>query len=419
MAAKKASMGTTCWYSPDGSTWSRDRTLANGINLWRIGNPEDVAALAGKVIRGWTIRGTVNGPLRRAFELLGLQGVVHPQPGQIISAPTRDLNLVRADNGRPVGAIPSGGSFATVGSPEWVGLFTTDFVTRRESDAIPYPTITEFTLLVSPKPRWRVEAPPEVEVGQAVEVRVHVSYPDGEKVAGLPLVLGSGGGKTEVRGTSGNFGPTGTALTNAEGVATFRVRGVHGGMDPMWVADSPHRDLREPMFEPPLPGTFQLSVRALPTEVPPEDCVVIPEIAEIPEIPGRIEWEPTYRWDAGANSVDELDGDLRVAFDQGYAMGCAIGLTHTRDGVGTLERLTHAFYFHTTAAGQYLVAVMESGKTVSNAMPHVATAQYEILRVGGVVSYLVNDEVVYRSRVPSTGTVLVGSALYGTGDTAP
>lgn len=419
MGATKVSMGTDRWYSPDGTTWSSSRTLENGINLWRIGSPDAIAALAGKAIRGWSIKGTISGPVRRAIEVLGLQGCAHPQPQQFLNSVARDFNIVRADTGRPIGAIPSTGDFDVVGSQEWVGLYTPNFVTRRESDSVPYPIITEFTLLVSAKPRWRVEALTEVDVDGVIELKVHMDYVDGEKLVGQVLALWSGNGLTEVRGASGGFGPNATAPTNSQGVATFRVRGLTAGAERLWLSDSPHLNLRASIFDPPLPGRFDIVVRQPIVELPPEECVEIPAIPEIPEVPARIEYAPTLQWDAGANSVDELDGDLHVVFDQAYAVGCVIGLTASRDDVGTYERMSHAFYFHATAAGQYRVAVMEAGKTVASPQPHHVSSYYEIRRVGGTVSYLVNDAVVYQSRVASVGPVLVGSALYATGDSAP
>ncbi|WP_238345976.1 hypothetical protein [Luteimonas saliphila] len=419
MAPTKASMGTTRWYSPDGTNWSEDRRLVNGINLWRIGTPAAIEALAGKVIRGWTIKGQVFGPIRRAIEIVGLQGCSYPQPSQILTGLSRTFDMVRADTGRPIGAIPLFGDFNVVGSQEWVGLYSTNFVTRRESDSIPYPVLTEFTLLVSPKPRWKVEAPAEVEVGSIVEVKVHVAYADGENIVGLLLAMRSGAGRTEVRGATSTFGPSATALTNAQGVATFRLRGLTGGSEHVWVSDSPHVNLREPLYDPSLPGQFNISVRDVVVALPPGECVDIPAVPEIPEIPARIEFESTFQWDAGGNSVAELDGDLHVVFDQGYGVGTVLGFAGSRDDVGTYARITHAFYFHATAAGQFRVAVMEAGKTVSSPMPHVAAAQYEIRRVGGAVSYLIDDVVVYQSRVSSTGPVVVGTALYATGDSAP
>lgn len=45
--------------------------------------------------------------------------------------------------------------------------------------------------------------------------------------------------------------------------------------------------------------------------------------------------------------------------------------------------------------------------------------QFEIRRVGDVVSYWYGGALVYTSRVRSTGELSVGSALYATDDMVP
>lgn len=420
MAVRQASAGISRWYSADGTSWGTSRNTDTGLNLWRIGTPDDLRALAGLAIRGWEIRGRVNGPIRRAIELAALQGCAYPQPKQLITPADRDIDMVRAATSIPIGAIPTFGDIDVVGSPEWVGLFTSNFVTRRERDDIPYPTMGQFTLLVSPKPRWRVSAPQRISVGEEVVVQVAVDYADGEKVVGLQLEVSAGAG-TEVRGTSGGWGSTGRAYTNASGVATFRVRGVQPVVSRFHLYPVPLVNLRASLFEPTLPGSFDMVIDPIPTAPQPDTCVTYPAIPGVPAVPSSIRVTPVREWNAGANSVDELDGDVSLRFETAHAIGVVLGLTQNRDieAVGSIERITHGIYFHATASGQFVYRVMESGKLVTPAAQHVASDEFEVRRVGTAVLYFRNGEQFYQSRTSSSGTVSAASALYASGDTAP
>lgn len=421
MAVRQASAGINRWYSADGTSWGTSRNTDTGLNLWRIGTPDDLRALAGLAIRGWDIRGSVQGPVRSTIELLGLQGCAYPQPRALITSTSRSIYTVHEATSLPIGAIPSDGDFDVVGSPEWIGLYTPSYVTRRETDEIPYPVVGQFVLMVSPKPRWSVDVASAIDVGQETEARVTVEYPDGEKVVGLQLQLSAGPG-TEVR-SAGEFGATARAYTNSSGVATFRIRGVASApTSSMLLTPVPLVNLRANMFSPDLPGAFELEVRPSPAAPPPQGgCVTFPAQPAIPHVPSSIRETPNLGWNAGANSAAELDGDVLLGFDCDHSVGVVIGLTQNRDieAVGSIERITHGIYFHATAAGQYIFRVMESGRLVTPSEQHVTSDWFEIQRADSVVSYLRNGVPFYQSRVTSSGMVSAACALYSSGDTVP
>ena len=419
MPARRESMGINRWFRPtDGDTWNTGYSAGSGINLWRIGTPAQIEALAGLAIRGWTITGSVSGPIRSPIELLAFNGCAYPPPQATLTASNRNFSMLRAESVAPIGVVTAIGGHL-VDSPDWIGLQTTGYVTRRESDSVPFPIMGEFTVLVSPKPHWTHTAPATLDVAAEAIVTVTIAYADGQRVNGLDLQL-LAGGRSEVRGASGGFGPAAIARTNVNGIATFRVRGLTAGNESLTLATSPHIAFAESPYTPAFPATIPIQIRA-PIVLVPGHCYTVPGQPYIAPIPDRYEPEPIRAWDAGANSVDELDGDVSLRFDTSNAVGVVLGLTQDRDleDIGTLARITHGFYFHTTAAGQPVFQIIEAGKTVTPVAPHDAAEEFEVRRVQGVVLYFKDAVKLYQSRVPSTGMVSAGSALYATGDTTP
>lgn len=137
----------------------------------------------------------------------------------------------------------------------------------------------------------------------------------------------------------------------------------------------------------------------------------------IPGVPGYTVYDTVREWDAGANSIATEDGDLHVTFNVPVSAGVKVGFFPDGDRApANAEAMPNAFYvFSGTDGFQY--AVIDNGRTV---VPkgNQATAQtnYEIRRVGGVVSYYVDDELVYTSSVHSSGPLRVGTTMYRTGD---
>ena len=157
-----------------------------------------------------------------------------------------------------------------------------------------------------------------------------------------------------------------------------------------------------------------------PQPPPPQQCETLPAQPFIPATPARIDTVPVFAWNSGANSEQQQDGNCRVEFTMPQAVGAIVGFTQDRDSVESPDRMTHAFAFTTAQSGAALVQVREGARVLTSARTYTPEATlFEIRRAGGAVTYWVDGEIVYRSRVQSEGTVSVGCALYATGDRAP
>lgn len=151
-------------------------------------------------------------------------------------------------------------------------------------------------------------------------------------------------------------------------------------------------------------------------------CTTYPEQLAAPAVapsPARVVYDNVFGWDAGANSEDQLDGDVSMRLTMDKAIGVVVGLTAMRGEFGDLgsyARMSHALYFHQSEGGRMQACAMESGRRVSPLRFYTPTDLWEIRRVGNTVDYLQNGTRFLRSQVGSTGIALVGCAMYGTGD---
>lgn len=158
----------------------------------------------------------------------------------------------------------------------------------------------------------------------------------------------------------------------------------------------------------------------------PRDCVVTePPITEtrctecpqIDPIPSSIIEHPVLGWNAGANSIIELDGDLHVVFyvpDQ--CAGIVLGFKQSRSFQVQPELITHGFWL-SPVSGRLHGYVVERGVRKTPATLRQATDKFEIQRRAGTISYFVNDTRIYTSAQQLFGPVLVNACLYATGDT--
>jgi hypothetical protein len=154
------------------------------------------------------------------------------------------------------------------------------------------------------------------------------------------------------------------------------------------------------------------------------DCVVEPGQPYIaPTTPQQV-FEANLGWNAGGNSDTELDGDCHFVFTMGVPVVGAIGGFKTsRGGVGIPESVTHGFLFQQLADGTNVYSVVEFGQQLTTpvARSNGFDETFEIRRYGSKVAYYVTpnggtQKLVYSSLQPSTGTILVGVALYAGGD---
>ncbi len=118
----------------------------------------------------------------------------------------------------------------------------------------------------------------------------------------------------------------------------------------------------------------------------------------------RTEFSPG--WDSGARSIATFAEDGGASFQVGQCIGIVCGLNTLDEGVDYRE-IQHAFF---VASGKY--RIIESGELKTSSDSFSQDAVFKIERRRGVVSYLIDDETVYTSLVPSSGTLFVDCSLY-------
>lgn len=156
----------------------------------------------------------------------------------------------------------------------------------------------------------------------------------------------------------------------------------------------------------------------VPVGQPATVCVDHPEqpaVSGMPAEPARWDVQAIRAWDSGANSISELDGDVRLSFTQQRVVGAVVGLVSDRIPVTSVDRYQHAFYFFQTAGGQPRYQVREGNRRVGPVREYVAGDQFEIQRAAERARYLHNGLHVHESAAIGGG-VSVGCALFATGD---
>jgi hypothetical protein len=144
--------------------------------------------------------------------------------------------------------------------------------------------------------------------------------------------------------------------------------------------------------------------------------VVCPEVPAVAAVPTTFTRDTIVGWNAGANSVRELDGDLQAVIPLPPRVSAVvIGLNHGRRAQTTPDLVEHGFYFQ-SLNGVDRYQVIERGATRTASLPRVASDVFSIRRVKGEVQYRINDTEVYRSAVKSSGPVRLNCCLYTSGD---
>lgn len=134
-----------------------------------------------------------------------------------------------------------------------------------------------------------------------------------------------------------------------------------------------------------------------------------------PEVKGRAAsttYTPITGWNAGARSIEALDGDGYVEFSVNRGvLGAVVGFSYA-DNTPLPSEQSHAFYIHGST-----VDIMEQGQVVAAGVAaHAAGNVYRISRVGGVVTYSVGGWAL-DSAIQSVGQVVLDASLYASGDT--
>lgn len=150
-------------------------------------------------------------------------------------------------------------------------------------------------------------------------------------------------------------------------------------------------------------------------------CTVCPAVPGAPAVPPQEVSDANLGWNAGANSVAMLDGDLHFVFTMPESVvGVIMGLRSARAGVGIPDLVEFGFLFFTTA-GVDNYAVIERGNSAVFAVQTRAPGlgeQFEIVRRGERVTYLVNGVPLYTSTRHSSGRLVATNCSYASGDSA-
>lgn len=148
-------------------------------------------------------------------------------------------------------------------------------------------------------------------------------------------------------------------------------------------------------------------------------CLVCPQLDGSPAVPTRTVTSPNLGWNSGANSIQQLDGDVHMVESFSAApVNVYLGLKYTRVNQTAPYALAYAFRIYQLGT-QALYEIWEGSVQRLGAMSYVLGTPLEIVRANGQVTYYVNGLLVYTSGVPSTGPVLVNACLFSAGDTLP
>jgi hypothetical protein len=144
-------------------------------------------------------------------------------------------------------------------------------------------------------------------------------------------------------------------------------------------------------------------------------CIVWPACPAVAYVPAHIEQQLVLGWNAGANSITELAGDLHTVFTMPAVAGVVIGLRSGRAKQTTPDLIEHGLYF-ATFAGVHMVHVVERGLGATSNLARAESDTFEIRRLAGRVTYWRNGALLYASNARSTGAKVVNACLYASGD---
>lgn len=142
-----------------------------------------------------------------------------------------------------------------------------------------------------------------------------------------------------------------------------------------------------------------------------------PGAPAVAAVPPKTEYKKWQEWNAGANSIAELDGDVYTEFPGPVAVGAYVGFFEggTRDPQN-YDAMVAAFRFASSPTGPKWT-IKDGARSVSITNTSYTTSdKFRIERANGVMIFLVNGIEVYRSKRASAGPLRVGTTLYASGD---
>jgi len=118
----------------------------------------------------------------------------------------------------------------------------------------------------------------------------------------------------------------------------------------------------------------------------------------------------TPGWDAGAISIARLDGDGGYTWHVGQSIGVCCGLNNNRTS-NHYSDITYGFFVEDNR-----YRIIESGTFRTSFSTFDKASIFKVQRVEGVVTYHIDDELVYTSGRISRETVFLDCSLYYYGD---
>lgn len=146
------------------------------------------------------------------------------------------------------------------------------------------------------------------------------------------------------------------------------------------------------------------------------DCLVTPERPAREFVPAGTEHKLIIGWDAGANSIVELGGNIHAVFTMPIGnAGVVIGFRSARARQTLPDLVEHGLFFQ-GLAGVDMVQVIERGRPMTALVVRAVSDTFEIRRVAGTATYWRNSVLLYTSAAPSSGVKVVNACLYASGD---
>lgn len=132
--------------------------------------------------------------------------------------------------------------------------------------------------------------------------------------------------------------------------------------------------------------------------------------------PARVVQVANPGWNAGANSIQRLDGDLRAEWTVNErTVGAVCGLANTPRVATDVSAITHGWYAF-TANGVMLAQPYERGRPKGTSQVITDASVLSIERNAGEVEYFIDGDSHYESIAPSSGAQLIGCTLFSPDD---
>ena len=147
-------------------------------------------------------------------------------------------------------------------------------------------------------------------------------------------------------------------------------------------------------------------------------CEYIPYVPASPGAPARIDKTARIGWDAGATSAASYSSDCELAFSLDPVVGAYVGLTNSDYGADP-SRLRYAFLLYQASYQQNFTVVVDGAQCIAP-RTYSPGAVFKIQRAAGVITFLVDDTVVFSAPDTTDGADLwAGTTLYASGDAVP